>query len=525
MKRASFYCLICMTMLLPGCRQTTDDGQRSSDNREADSFCEKARTIPVIARPDVLVVGAGPAGIGAAIASARMGAKTMLVEQYAYVGGNLTTARINPMFTFHDIKGRQIISGIADEFVTKMVERGYSEGHMTDLTFDNASMTPLDPEGSKVILFEMLEEAGVKLLLHTMCVDAVTRERQVTTVIVENKSGRAAICPKVVIDCTGDGDVAAKAGAEFTIGDGKGVMQPVSLFFRIGDVDTDRLRRWMKQHREYLKDNPTDKEIDSQKGIAFLGLNEIVKEEIAKGSLDEEVANRVLMYELPHRQFAVNMSRLQKVSGVNAEDMTMAEIRLRKQVVEIHRFLQKHVGGFEDSYIIDTGAQVGVRETRHIVGDYVLNENDVLEGRSFDDGVSCGTYAIDIHPGKGKMQIYTGSGKMVYEIPYRSLIPVGLDNLLVAGRPFSANQMAAGSARVMATCMAMGQGAGTAAAMAAEGNGMTRDIDTKYLREILILQGQYLLDAEVEAVVDSTLILDREKSDGSKGSHYNPFNK
>ena len=219
------------------------------------------------------------------------------------------------------------------------------------------------------------------------------------------------------------------------------------------------------------------------------------------------------------------MSRLQKVSGVNAEDMTMAEIRLRKQVVEIHRFLQKHVGGFEDSYIIDTGAQVGVRETRHIVGDYVLNENDVLEGRSFDDGVSCGTYAIDIHPGKGKMQIYTGSGKMVYEIPYRSLIPVGLDNLLVAGRPFSANQMAAGSARVMATCMAMGQGAGTAAAMAAEGNGMTRDIDTKYLREILILQGQYLLDAEVEAVVDSTLILDREKSDGSKGSHYNPFNK
>lgn len=327
------------------------------------------------------------------------------------------------------------------------------------------------------------------------------------------------------IDCTGDGDVAAKAGADFTIGDGKGIVQPVSLFFRIGDVNTSELRAWMKKNRQLLKDNPTDKEIDSQKGIAFLGLNELVKEEIAKGNLDSEIANRILMYELPHHQFAMNVTRLQKISGVNAKELTKAEIRLRKQVVEVYRFMKKHVGGFENSYIVETGARVGVRESRHIIGDYILDEGDILEGKSFEDGISCGTYAIDIHPGQGKMQIYTGSGKMVYEIPYRSLIPTKFDNMLVAGRCISANQMAAGSIRVMATCMAMGQGAGTAAAMAAESDGLTRNVDTKMLREMLILQGQYLLNSDLEETIDPTLILDREKSDGSKGSHYNPFNK
>ena len=492
---------------------------------KGDTFIEGKKSIPVIARPDVLVVGGGPAGVGAAIASARMGAKTMLVEQYGYVGGNLTVAQINPMFTFHTVKGEQIVNGIAGEFVSKMVEKGYSGGHMTDLTFDNASMTPLNPEGSKVILMDMLDEAGVEMLLHTMCVDAVAKNGVVKAVIVENKSGRGAICPKIVIDCTGDGDVAVKSGAGYSIGDENGIMQPVSLFFRIGGVDTKALKTWMKAHRELLKDSPTDEEIDSQKGIAFLGLNQLVKDEIAKGNLDEEIANRILMYELPHGQFAMNVTRLQHISGVNAADMTKAEIRLRHQVIQVHEFMAKYVGGFEDSYILDTGAQAGVRETRHIKGDYELNENDVLEGRAFEDGVSCGTYAIDIHPGQGKMQIYTGSGKAVYEIPYRSLIPVGLDNLLVAGRCLSANSMAAGSARVMATCMAMGQGAGVAAAMAASGDGKTRSVDTKQLRANLLSQGQYLLGEGLVPITDPGLILDRGESDGSRASHYNPFGK
>ena len=513
-KSITFAMLLSIVTILLGCK---------SDN--GDTINEGKRAVPVIARPDVLVVGGGPAGIGAAIAAARSGAKTMLVEQYGYVGGNLTVAQINPMFTFHDVSGRQIIDGIAGEFINRMKEKGYTEGHMTDLTFDNASMTPLNPEGSKVVLLDMLEEAGVRLLLHTMCVDAISHNGKVEAVIIENKSGRSAICPKVVIDCTGDGDLAVKSGAQYTMGNEEGVMQPVSLFFRIGGVDTKALRKWMKENREFLKDSPTDSEIDMQKGIAFLGLNNMVKDEIAAGKLDEEIANRILMYELPHHQFAINVTRLQNISGVNAEEMTKAEVRLRKQVLQVFDFLSAHVGGFEDSYILDTGVQVGVRESRHIVGDYILNENDVLEGRAFNDGISCGTYAIDIHPGKGKMQIYTVSGKAVYEIPYRSLIPVGLKNLLVAGRCLSANSMAAGSARVMATCMAMGQGAGVAAAMAAATDAQTRNVDTKQLRATLKKQGQYLLNADITPKSDESLILNRKDGDGSRGSHYNPFKK
>src|SRR5690606_4610897 len=153
---------------------------------------------------------------------------------------------------------------------------------------------------------------------------------------------------------------------------------------------------------------------------------------------------------------------LQGIDGTNADDLTRAEYETRVQAWEIHKFLQRHVGGFEGSYILDTGAQGGVRETRHIRGDYQLTEHDVLSNQAFDDGVACGTFAIDIHPPEGEQQIFTGSGKAVYEVPYRSLLPQGLDNLLVAGRCISATHAAFGSARVMATCMAIGQGAGLA---------------------------------------------------------------
>ena len=491
---------------------------------------EKEKKLPVIATPDVLVVGAGPAGVVTAIAAARKGAHTMLIEQYGFVGGNLTAAEINPMFTFHDIEGRQIINGVAGEFVRRMVDQGFSTGHTTDLTFDNASMTPLDPTGSKIVLMQMLAEAGTEVLLQTAFSDVINdADGGIEAVIIENKGGRQAICPRVVVDCTGDGDVAARAGARFTIGDGTegkpGVMQPVSLFFRVGGVNTDVLRKWMKDNRQYLKDAPTDAEIDEQKAIAFLGLNELVKGEIARCDLDEEIANRILMYELPHQQFAINATRLQNVSGLNAQQMTAAEARLNLQVVQLYHFLKKYVGGFAESYIIDTGVQVGVRETRHIVGEYVLNENDVLEGHAFTDGISCGTYAIDIHPGKGKMQIYTGSGKKVYEVPLRSLIPLGLRNILLAGRCISANHLAAGSIRVMATCMAMGQGAGTAAAMAAKGDSNPRHVDIAALRLALLQDHQILLDDRAERIIEPSLKLNRTKSDGREGSHYNPFIK
>ncbi|MBX3239909.1 MAG: FAD-dependent oxidoreductase [Chitinophagaceae bacterium] len=487
---------------------------------------EESRLLPVYATPEVLVVGAGPAGIGAAISAARNGAKVMLLERYGFLGGNLTIAMVNPMFTFHDIKGRQVIRGIAGELVDRLIQLKSSHGHVSDLTFDNASMTPFDPEGMKYLLFEMVREAGVELLLHTWAVGVVKEGTKVTSVIIENKSGRQVINPQYVIDCSADADIATMAKAPFVKGRKEdGAMQPVTLFFRIGGIEMNKLRLWMKANRELLKDSPTDEEIDSSEAIAFLGLKELVKKGMENGEFPKEAAPRILFYQLPlEGQIAVNATRLQGIDGTDARDLTRAEIETRMQAWEIHKFLQKYVGGFENSFILDTGVQVGVRETRHITGDYELTEEDVLSNRAFEDGIACGTFAIDIHPPEGEQQVFTGSGKAVYEIPYRSLIPQGLDNVLVAGRAISATHNAFGSARVMATCMGIGQGAGVATALLLKDKLPTRQVDVALLRKKLEEQGQYLLGMTDDTMaVNSKLILHKVDGSGATASHYNPF--
>lgn len=495
------------------------------DDSTPSLITEFETTTPVIAHPDVCVIGSGPAGIGAAIAAARLGAKTLLVERYGFVGGNLTMAMVNPMFTFHDIKGRQVIMGIAGEFADRLKARGVSHGHVTDLTFDNASMTPFDPEGTKVLLFDMLEEAGVDLLLHSLLTGVKRKGSKITSLFIENKSGRQAICPRFVIDCSADADVVARAGAPFIKGrEEDGFMQPATLYFRIGGVNELNLRIWMKHNRHLLKDSPTDDEIDSQKAIAFLGMNDRIKAAKEAGELDHEIAPRILMYQLPAEgQFSVNTTRLQQVDGTDVFSLTQAEIRLRRQVLQIHRFLQCQVGGFEHAVVLDTGIQAGIRETRHIRGDYVLTETDVLNGASFEDGICCGTFAIDIHPPKGEAQIFTGSGKAVYEIPYRCLLPEDLDNLLVAGRSISATHTAFGSVRVMATAMATGEGAGTAAALACRSHLTSREVNVKELRAQLVSQGQYLLNMNIDPQTDDRLTLKRQQGSGERAGHYNPF--
>jgi hypothetical protein len=486
---------------------------------------EERRQVPVTREPDILVAGAGPAGIGAAISAARQGARVLLVERYGFVGGNLTIAMVNPMFTFHDIEGRQVIRGIAGEVVDRLVALTASKGHVSDLTFDNASMTPFDPEGMKYLLFQMIKESKVELLLHTFVSDAVASNRLVQAVIVENKSGREAIRPRFVIDCSADADIAARVGAPFVLGrEEDGAMQPVTLFFRIAGVDIDRLKLWMKENRDLLKDSPSDHEIDSSDALAFLGLKELVKRAMLTGEFPSDAAPRILFYQLPREgQVAVNATRLQGIDGTKADDLTRAEVVTREQAWQIHKFLQKRVGGFEHSYILDTGAQVGVRETRHIVGDYTLTAEDVLSGRAFPDGIACGTFAIDIHPPEGEQQIFTGSGKSVYEIPYRSLLPKGFDNLLVAGRSISATHAAFGSARVMATSMAIGQGAGVAAAMAVRDGKSSRDVSVSTLRAALVRDGQYLLNENAGAVIDPKLRLTKVDGSGETAGHFNPF--
>jgi hypothetical protein len=302
------------------------------------------------------------------------------------------------------------------------------------------------------------------------------------------------------------------------------MMQPVTLFFRIGGINNETMRSWMKSHRSLLKDSPENSEIDGQDAIAFLGMKELIKEAMERGEFPKDAAPRILFYQLPQKdQVAVNVTRLQGIDGTNVNDLTRAELETREQAWGVHQFLKKQVGGFEDSYELDTGIQVGVRETRHIVGDYELTEDDVLSGASFDDGIACGTFAIDIHPPKGEEQIFSGSGKKVYEIPYRCLLPRELDNLWVAGRCISATHAAFGSARVMATSMAIGQGAGTAAAYAQKHRLNSRQVDVEAIRKLLVRQGQYLLNEQINDEINEKLILKRTDGSGDKGGHYNPF--
>lgn len=449
----------------------------------------------------------------------------MLIERYGFVGGNLTIAMVNPMFTFHDTHGKQVIRGVAGEVVDRLVKMTSSPGHVTDLTFDNASMTPFDPEGMKLILLNMLEEAGVELLLHCAFSDVLVENGGITTVLVESKSGRQAICPKYVIDCSADADVIARAGAPFVKGrEADGAMQPVTLFYRIGGIDIPGLKAWMKANRHLLKDSPTDTEIDAQSALAFLGMKEIIKDAMEKGEYPKDAAPRILMYELPREgQFAVNCTRLQGIDGTDVRELTRAEMETRRQAWEIAKFLKNRVGGFEHSYILDTGVQVGVRETRHIVGDYTMTEEDVLNCRAFEDGIACGTFAIDIHPPEGEQQVFTGSGKAVYEIPYRSLLPQRLDNVWAAGRCISATHHAFGSVRVMATAMGIGQGAGTAAALAAADGATNRQVNVRRVREALLAQGQYLLNEGMDDAGDEALKLHRIEGSGTSASHHNPF--
>lgn len=451
------------------------------------------RRIPVVDEVDVCVIGAGPAGTCAAIAAARNGARTLLIERYGFLGGNLTAALVNPIFVFHNQAGYQIIRGIAEEIVQRLVAIGGSFGHVPDICGDNPTMTPFDPEDMKYVLLEMVNDAGVKLRLHSQLVEAIRDQESIDSVIVANKSGFQAIRAKTFIDATGDGDLAAYGGAEFLKGrEGDLLTQPMTLMFRLGNVDIPRVKEFMKRNRDDLQIAVSDEDLDRAPAITFLGLDRLIAKTLPQG---EFIANRerILLYQLPRPgQVEVNATRIIKSDGTDVASLTHAEIEGQKQARIVLSFLKKYVTGFEDSYIVQTAVQIGVRETRRIKGRYVLSEEDITANRGFPDGIAKGCFAIDIHQPDGRSQIFTGSGKFTYDIPYRCLLPVGLRNLLVAGRCISATHAALASIRVMATCMAIGQAAGTAAALAAYAGIPAADVDIPKLRETLARDGAVL---------------------------------
>lgn len=446
------------------------------------------KELEVMADTEVLVVGAGPAGLGAAIASARNCARTLLVERYGFLGGNLTAGLVGPCMTSYSLDGKQqLIKGIFDEFVLRM-ERIGGAIHPSNvpagseysgfIVYGHDKVTPFSPEAAKQVSLEMCQEAGVNLLLHTFVVDTVVDHEAVSGVIVANKSGLGVIYAGSTIDCSADADVAAHAGVPYHLGRTEdGLMQPMTLFFRVANVDDDAVRR-------YVADHPDD----------YRPYASLVKRAREAGEFTIQRKGVGLYRTQEPGIWRINTTRLQRLDGTSAADLTQGEVEGRHQVKELLGFFRKWLPGFERCTLLDTATQVGVRETRRIEGEYTLTVEDLISGREFGDVIALAGYPVDLHSptGDGGGADGTYETANIYQIPYRSLVPKNLDQLLVAGRSISATHEAMAAIRVMPPAFAMGEAAGTAAAIATEHRVPPRHIDVPMLQRALVRQGAYL---------------------------------
>jgi len=460
------------------------------------------KPVPVVADVDVLVVGGGPAGIGAAVAAGRNGAKTMLVERFGFLGGNATAGLVGPFMTSFSQDGKvHLIRGVFNELVERAEQLGGAihpskvEGGSEFagfITYGHHRVTPFDPEAVKIVAAEMCDEAGVELRLHTFMVDALVEDGAVAGVIVASKSGLEAIRAKVTVDCSADADIAARAGAAFHKGrEGDGLMQPMTLFFRIANVDDEKVN-------QYIADHPDEHRPYTSVVTAARERGEFPIPRLAIG-----------LYRTPQKGvWRINTTRLQELDGTDVRDLTKAEIEGRKQVMFLLKFFRRYCPGLENCTLLDTAAMIGVRETRRIVGEYTLTADDLATGRDFDDVIALCGYPIDIHSPNGNGGTMTPEAFVcanVYQIPYRSLVPEKLDRLLVAGRCVSASHEALGAIRVMPPAFAMGQAAGTAAALAVAEGVEPRNVPIPWLQDTLTKQGAYLGDVAARRVHQPTV--------------------
>lgn len=409
---------------------------------------------------DVVVAGGGLAGTFAAVSAAREGAKVALFEPSGFLGGNATAGMVTTFMQYHVAVGDEIhalVLGLFEEMNKRLMADKMILEH--PFSFDDFSL--------RCVLDDFVSEAGVDVFFHCMIIDAVVEDGRMAALRFAGKSGLQEARAKVFIDSTGDADLAHYGGAKFWFGrESDGASQPMTATFQMAGVDGDRLPPAGERSRMY-------------------------REAYARGDAEVDLGG-IGMWPTPHKGvYFFNTMHVCGLSGIDARELSQAEILGRRKVRLITRALTKNIPGFENAYLIKTGTKIGVRETRHLIGEYTIDADDVLNGRHFDDGIARCAYEIDIHSPEDKATKHVALDKGVfYEIPYRCLLPAdGPRNVLVACRGLSASHEAHASLRIMPTMSAVGEAAGIAAARSLELDGDVHAVDAAAIKKDLLERG------------------------------------
>ncbi len=438
---------------------------------------------------DVVVVGAGSAGVAAAVAAAEEGARTILLEASGHVGGTLAWQLLEHSAGFHDVQGRQVIAGFGERLVTRLRDVGASPGHVRDDVGYTATRTPINHAELGLMETVLLGEAGVALWLNAPLV-AVEREgSRIAALIVQTPAGRRRLIPGQVVDASGDAVVARRAGAQFH-SDAQTVRQPASLTFKLGGIDFAALLA-------YARANPADFRSGSIIGDAtsahvnLWGFGRLLARGYQSGLLGLQRTELHLAGWPLRGEAVVNASRV--TTGSHEDNWTgEAVIALSRQVLEFARWFRETVPGCAHAYVAAVADRIGVRESGRVVGRATLAREDLLRPVPCSDAIAQAAFPIDIHepdrPGLSHAEQLTER----YDIPYGCLVADGLDNLLLAGRCISSTHEANGSVRITATCFATGEAAGVAAALAAREHTPASAVNVRTLRDVLVRRGVLL---------------------------------
>jgi ribulose 1,5-bisphosphate synthetase/thiazole synthase len=440
------------------------------------TISEPARQIPLYGEYEIAVLGGGPAGIASAVAAARAGRRTLLIERYGFLGGMGTAAGVTNFCGLHaNVHGEmhRVVQGIATDLLGR-IDRlgGLNAPH---LILGKILAQAYDTPAYKIAADDLLAAHKVDILFHALGAGVVMQdETRVNALMVETKAGRQAVRADIFIDCSGDGDLAAWAGARYEVGDNAGSMLYPSMMFRLNGIDPEKA------------------------GDAWRTIPALMEAAEAAGSHHFPRKAAIVRPQRSPIEWRVNFTQLARedgtaINGLEPDDLTRGEIDGRRQAVNAFAFLRT-VPGFEKSYIVDLPPQLGIRETRRVVGGYMLSGDDVLGCASFEDSIGVNGWPMESHVAGDVIFKFPPipESRGFNELPYRMLVPEGIDNLLMAGRCASMTHDGQSAARVSGACFAMGEAAGTAAALALSGNTTPRDIVVDKLQNQLTDQGAFI---------------------------------